>query len=440
MTARDRTAAALAARGETPGDVDADPPDVIADAALEGGELAPVLTGAPGSSDTVPGDDTWALDLDTTLDRATAARLREESRRSRPRVAARLAMAGHLPAGSDRTTDGTVEHRSDPPSVDEHRNLSARLDENVAFFEHIDALHDRRLHSPSPRERQVATRALAEALHRIVAGYQVDTDQPHRPIVAARRADEWLGRLYDRVAARGPSRQGASRWWARDGRWVRLVLALLASVLLAGNHVVGGALAVTTRSLLSGVLYAPAPPVSQRRRLLGYDPGWASCVLTHMGDAAILVGLGLGLHLGGHSAWGAAAVLAALFRLLATMIRVASGQQGFRIPRLWLDRAATTLALPVAVIAAAVVPPEGPGVVAGVPVAVVALGTVAAIGVVEIARTVYWALCRRRLFRRAAVALGGLVPDAIVAHTADGIVVNLQREATTRPPVFDLAD
>jgi hypothetical protein len=54
-----------------------------------------------------------------------------------------------------------------------------------------------------------------------------------------------------------------------------------------------------------------------------------------------------------------------------------------------------------------------------------------------VARTLYYALCRRRLFRHAAAAEGGLVPDAIVAHTADGIVVNLQR-AVGRPHVFDL--
>src|SRR5690606_16245160 len=97
---------------------------------------------------------------------------------------------------------------------------------------------------------------------------------------------------------------------------------------------------------------------SRRRRLLGYDPGWASCVCTHLGDAAIIVGLGVGLHLGGHTGWGVATVFAALFRLIATMLRVASGQHGFRMPRLWLDRAATAVVLPAATIAAATIPPK----------------------------------------------------------------------------------
>lgn len=431
MTAADRTAAlAAAARGEPPGEPDLEPPHAHVTAALPRR-----VDGAPRCR---AGGDESAAALDPTLDRATAARLRDEARRSRPRIERRLAEAGHLPpAGGGGVAGDPAPPVPGPVPVDQVRNLSGRLDENIAFFEHIDALHERRLHSPSPRERQVATRALAEALHRVVAGYQVDAHPPHRSVLWARRLDEGLGRLYARAACRGPHRQGASRWWARDGRWVRLVLALAACVLLSGNLMVAGALAVTARSLLSGVLYVPAPPVGRRRRLLGYDPGWASCVCTHLGDAAIIVGLGVGLHLGGHTAWGVVTVSAALFRLIATMLRVASGQHGFRMPRLWLDRAVTALVLPSATIGAATIPPEGPGTVAGVPVAAAAVGAVVAIGAVEVARTVYFALCRRRLFRHAAAAEGGLVPDAIVAHTADGIVVNLQR-AAVRPHVFDL--
>lgn len=432
MTAADRTAAlAAAARGEPSGEPDPEPPDAHVIAAIPGRVEGPSGLRCEGGAS--------PADLDPTMDRATAARLRDESRRSRPRIERRLAEAGHLlPPGSDGGVgDDPAERVPTPASVDQVRNLSGRLDENLAFFEHIDALHERRLHSPSPRERQVATRALAEALHRVVAGYQVDAHPPHRSVLRARRLDEDLGRLYGRAASRGPRRQGASRWWARDGRWVRLVLALVACVLLSGNLMVAGALAVTARSVLSGALYVPAPPVSRRRRLLGYDPGWASCVCTHLGDAAIIVGLGVGLHLGGHTGWGVATVFAALFRLIATMLRVASGQHGFRMPRLWLDRAATAVVLPAATIAAATIPPKGPGTVGGVPVAAAAVGVVVAIGLVEVARTVYFALCRRRLFRHAAAAEGGLVPDAIVAHTADGIVVNLQR-AAGRPHVFDL--
>lgn len=39
----------------------------------------------------------WVLDLDTRLDPATAARLREQARRTRARIERRLVDAGHLP-------------------------------------------------------------------------------------------------------------------------------------------------------------------------------------------------------------------------------------------------------------------------------------------------------------------------------------------------------
>jgi hypothetical protein len=442
MTATHRIAAvaAVAARGEPPDDPDPDPHDVDAVPARPDGGCA--VASHPdgvccGVADPDAGDAMPTFDVDTRLDRVTAARLRDQARRTRHRVERRLADAGHLPVTDHRAgLPGSEVEAARPDNVDERRDLGGRLDENVAFFEHIDALHERRLHSPSPRERQVATRALAEALHRVVAGYRVDDEPPHRPVMAARRADEWLGRAYARLAGRGPHRQAATRWWSRDGRWVRLGLAVVACVLLSENHLVAAALAVTARSALSVALYAPAPPVGPRRRLLGYDPQWASCVCTHLGDAAIVTGLGLGLHLGGHTEWGVATVFAALFGLIATMIRMASGHHGFRMPRLWIDRAVTTVVLPTAVVAAAVVAPQGPGTVRGVPVAASVAVVVSAIGVVEICRTFYFALCRRRLFRRAAAAEGGLVPDAIVAHTADGIVVNLSRD-TVRPPVFD---
>ena len=83
---------------------------------------------------------------DAGIDRATAARLRDEARRSRGRIERRLAAAGHLPGGVSGP-------RPVGDAIDERRNLSRRLDENVTFYEHIDALHERRLHSPSPRER-----------------------------------------------------------------------------------------------------------------------------------------------------------------------------------------------------------------------------------------------------------------------------------------------
>ena len=382
--------------------------------------------------------------------RATCRRPTAARQRAVPRP------PGHAVGGAAGTTDlhalggaaGTTEFHAlggdpapggvaGPDDLDMRRNLSGRLDENVAFYEHIDALHERRLHSPSPRERQVATRALAEALHRIVVGYQVSVEPAHRPVMAARRADEWLGRTWERVAAAGPRREAARWWWARDGRWVRLALALAACLLLSQNLLVAGAALVIARSLASGALYSPAAPVGVRRRLLGYDPGWAACVGTHLGDAAIVIGMGLGPHLDGHTEWGMAAVFAALFGLLARMARVASGHHGFRMPRLWLDRAATAVSLPLVATATVLVPPHGHGTVAGVPVVAATVAVATTVGVVEIVRTVYFALCRQRLFRRAVAADGGLVPDAIVAHTADGIVVNLSR-SVGRPGVFDL--
>lgn len=371
---------------------------------------------------------------DTLLDRATAARLRDESRRTRARIERRLAEAGHMTADGEPVADDRVVPRAD--HIDAWRDLSDLLDDNVAFFEHIDTLHDRRAQSRSPRERQVATRVLAEALHRIVSGYRVDDDPPHRPVMAARRADEWLGRTCRRLAARGPQRQRATRWWARNGRWIRLVLALVACVLLIDGRTAAAALAVGARAALSFAFYAPARPVGPRRQLIGYDPHWATAIGTNLGDAAIVAGFGIGLHLGGHSEWGVVAVLAACFRVIATMLRVASGHHGFRLPRLWLDRVAMTVGLPAALAVAAVVPSAGPGRLGGVPVAVAVVAIEVAIGLVEVMRVTYFAWYRRRLFRRAAAAGDALMPDAIVTHTSDAIVVNLTR-AADRPGVLD---
>ena len=384
----------------------------------------------------VPPDDTAGGEplADTHLDRATAARLRDESRRTRARIERRLADAGHLTADGEPVADDRATPRTD--HIDAWRDLSDLLDDNVAFFEHIDALHDRRAQSRSPRERQVATRVLAEALHRIVSGYRVDDDPPHRPVMAARRVDEWLGRTCRRLAARGPQRQGATRWWARNGRWVRLVLALVACVLLIDGRTAAAALAVGVRAALSFAFYAPARPVGPRRQLIGYDPHWATSIGTNLGDAAIVAGFGIGLHLGGLSEWGVVAVLAACFRVIATMLRVASGHHGFRLPRLWLDRVAMTVGLPAALAVAAVVPSAGPGRLGGVPVAAAVVAIEVAIGLVEVGRVSYFARYRRRLFRRAAAAGDALMPDAIVTHTSDAIVVNLSR-AADRPGVLD---
>ena len=68
------------------------------------------------------------------------------------------------------------------------------LDDHVDLLEHIDALHDRRLRSASPRERHAATRVLAEALHRIVDGYDVEIEPPNgRSWSPSGRTSGWAG-------------------------------------------------------------------------------------------------------------------------------------------------------------------------------------------------------------------------------------------------------
>ncbi len=445
MTATDRTAAAVAARGEPPDDPDPDPDVMAADASgndvpdrrvpragiVHAGGGADRAAVDPESLDLGSFDlesfDLESFDLDTRLDGATAARLRDESRRTRARIARRLADAGHHPAAA------AAAEAPRPDSVDQWRDLGGLLDENVDFLEHIDGLHERRLGSPSPRERQAATRALAEALYRIVDGYWVDDGPPHRPVRAIRAIDDTVGRAYPRLSRLGPHPRPGARLWARAGRWIRLGLALAAALALVEGQVAWGAAAVVVRAVLSLAFLVEQPPESPRRRLLGYNTQWASCVCTHVGDAAILAGLGIGLHLDGRTAWGAAATFAALFGVTATMTRVAASSQGFRLPRMFIDRAAKAVALPLATVGAAVFAPAG--LAGGVPAVVAATVVVSAVALSDLARVVYWALRRRRLFRRVAAAGGGLVPDVIVAHTSDALVMNITR-SDPRPTVF----
>ncbi|HEX6421701.1 MAG TPA: hypothetical protein VFZ77_24575 [Acidimicrobiales bacterium] len=387
---------------------------------------APAPRGTPdGAADPGEPPSEPATGADCTLgprpDRAAAARLRDESRRSRARIVRRLTDAGHLSPSGAPTGDAPADR---PDHIDAWRDLSDLLDENVAFLEQIEALHDLRAHSGSPRERQVATRVLAEALHRIVAGYSVDDDPPHRPVMVARRVDEGLGRLCRRLAGRGPRRQAPIRWWARNGRWAGPGLALVAGLLLVGGRVGAAALVVAARAALSCALFVPARRVGPRRRLLGDDHDWAASIGVHLGDAAVVAGLGLGVHLAGQTPWGAALVFTALFRLIAASMRLAGGQHGLRMPRLWLDRVVTTIGLPVGVAAAAVASPGAAG--AGlVPVAAAVAAGHAAVGLVDVCRIAYYGWCRRRLLRRAAAAGDAVVPAAIVTHTSDAIVVNL---------------
>src|SRR5690606_38370499 len=52
--------------------------------------------------------------------------------------------------------------------------------------------------------------------------------------------------------------------------------------------------------------------------------------------------------------------------------------------------------------------------------------------VTDVGRVVYWAMRRRRLFRRLGGTDAGLVPDVIMAHTNDALVMNITR--SDRPP------
>jgi hypothetical protein len=368
-------------------------------------------------------------DHDTTLDAATIARVRDQARRTRPRVEQRLAAAGFLPvpAGARPGDDGQRD-------LDWRRDLDGRIDGDVAFLEHIDGLHEQRLRSPSARERQAATRTLAEALYRIVDGYWVDDGPPHRPVQAARRLDDRVGRAYGRLSAAGAGRGAGARLWARHRRWARLGLALAGAGLLAGGAVTWGAAAVVLRAALSLVLMVPEPAESPRRRLLGYNTQWGSCVATHVGDAAVVAGLGWALAQDGRTVSGAVTAVAALVGLTATMTRVAASSQGFRLPRLYLDRATKAVALPAAAVGAAVVGDlTRPG---GLAVAVVAVASVAAVALCDLGRVVYWAVRRRRLFRRVGSTGAGPVPDVIVARTSDALVMNITR-AEPRAPLFD---
>jgi hypothetical protein len=372
---------------------------------------------------------------DTGLDAAHAARLRDESRRTRPRIERRLVTSGHLsPEGAPRTschdghpTDDGGEDVAPVEEVDAWRDLDGLQLEHVDLLERIDAVHERRLRSPSVRERQASTRVLAEALRRIVDGYDVELVPPRGLVGAMRRADGLVGGMLGRSADVVPRPPCVLRWWARYGRWVRLALALVAGALLAIGAFTVGAVVVVARSVLSTVLFSVDLPEGRSARVLGYDPGWAASVVTHLGDAALLVGLGLGLSLVGHGLWGAVTAFVALFALLGTMLRVASGHHGFRLERLWIDRVVVTVGLAGAALGAALSGQGEPGTVGGVPLVRLAVGGIALVGLCEMVRTVYWAFCRRRLFRRYPSTGDVSVDDVMVAHTSDAVVMNIPR-------------
>lgn len=370
-----------------------------------------------------------ALLADTDLDPAHAARLRAESRRSRAHVEQRLITSGHLSAGDAPHPPRPEGDAGVAPveDVDAWRDLDGLVDDHADLLERIDTLHERRLRSPSPRERQASTRVLAEALHRIVEGYDVEIALPSGLVGAMRRGDEWIGRALRRGADLVPRPMKMLRWWARYGRWVRLTLALVAGALLASGAFLAGAVVVTVRSVVSTVLFSADLQDGRSDRVLGYDPGWAACVCTHLGDAAVLVGLGFGLTLAGHGLWGAVTAFVALFALLGTMLRVASGHHGFRLERLWVDRVVVVVGQAGAALGAAFSPSSQPGTVAGVPLVRMAVAGIALIGVGEMVRTVYWAFRRRQLFRHRPRAGDVSVDEMLVAHTSDAVVVNIPR-------------
>jgi hypothetical protein len=375
--------------------------------------------------DPLPDAHAWRRQADPRLDARDVARLRTAARESRERIAQRLAPTGRVPE---------AEAAASVPDLDARRDLDAALEADVDTLQRIDELHARRMRSASPRERQHATTVLAEALHRIVDGYQVGDPRPSRLVRWLRRVDDRVRRAYARLTV-FDDRTQAVAWWEPVSRWVLLALAACGAVLLAGGHVVGAAVVVGARVTMAAVTAPPAPSATTWRRLIGYNPDWASSVCSHAGDALVLAGLSAGLHAGGRPLWAVLTMGAALFGLLATVGRIAAREQGLRLPRLWIERAAKDLALTGAVAAAAVTTSRGLG--SASPFMLVAPAVVAAMGVAELIRTAYYARRRRHLLSRAATASGSgdLVPNAIVVSTGDAIVVNLRRSGS-RAPIF----
>lgn len=361
----------------------------------------------------------WARDTDTRLGPTTISRLQDEARESRERIDRRLATAGLLP--------GTAP----VPELDARRLLDDAIDDDVETLERIDELHRRRRGSASPRERQRATTVLAEVLHRIVDGYGFADPPPSRVVRGLRRVDQAVGRGYTRLTV-FHDQSPVADWWELTARWVLLGMAAASAALMAVGQLGAAAALVVGRVALAAVTAPPAPTASSWRRLIRYNPDWASAVCGHAGDAFVLSGIAIGLHLDGQSGWAAATMVAALFGLLATTSRIASREQGLRMPRLWIERIAKDLALTGAALAAALASPRGLG--EALPLTLVAPAVVTVVGVTELARTGYYARRRRHLLSRASVA-DGLVPNAIVVTTSDAIVVNLRR-STPRPTVF----
>jgi hypothetical protein len=385
----------------------------------------PVESNGAQPDEPLPDAHTWRREAEPRLDRRDVARLQTAAREGRERIAQRL-----IDAGLDPDTGAAAG----VPDLDARRDLDAALEVDVDTLQRIDELHERRMRSASPRERQHATTVLAEALHRIVDGYQVGDPPPSRLVRGLRRVDDGVSRAYARLTVFRDHTTVVARWEPLS-RWVLLGLAAAGAVLLAGGHAVGAAALLVLRVTLAAATAPPAPSASTWRRIIGYNPDWASSVCSHAGDAFILAGLAAGLHAGGRPLWATLTMGTALFGLLATVSRIAAREQGLRLPRLWIERAAKDLALTGAVVAVAIASIGGLG--SPPPSTLVAPAVVGAMGVTELIRTAYYARRRRRLLSRAATAngAGDLVPNAIVVTTGDAIVVNLRRSGF-RAPIF----
>jgi hypothetical protein len=382
-------------------------------------ETTPAASSGGQPDDPVPDAEAWRHDADPRLHQPDIARLQEAAGQSRERIARRLEAAG-------MSTPGV-------PGIDAHRDLDTALEVDVDTLERIDELHGRRTRSASPRERQHATTVLAEALHRIVDGYQVGDPPPSRVVRGLRQFDDVVRRAYARLTLFHAPTPIAERWEPAS-RWVFLALAAAGAALVAAGHPVAAAAPVVLRVVLAAATAPPPPSATTWRRLIGSNPGWASSVCSHAGDALVLAGLAAGLQASGRPVWAALTMGAALFGVLATMSRIAAREQGLRLPRLWIERATKDVAITGAVLALAMAS-RGPAAMWAL--TLVAPAAVGAVGVTELVRTAYYTRRRRRLLSRASGGDGidGLVPDAIVVTTGDGIVVNLRRSGR-RPPIF----
>jgi hypothetical protein len=224
--------------------------------------------------DPLPDAHAWRRQADPRLDTRDVARLQAAARQSRDRIAQRLTAAGLVPDAGATSV----------PDLDARRDLDAALDVDVDTLQRIDELHARRMRSASPRERQHATTVLAEALHRIVDGYQVGDPPPSRLVRWLRRVDDCVRRAYGRLTV-FDDHTPVVAWWEPVSRWALLVLAAAGAVLLAGGHVVAAAGLIGARVTLAAVTAPPAPSVSTWRRLIGYNADWASSVCSHSPSA-----------------------------------------------------------------------------------------------------------------------------------------------------------